>query len=220
MSMAPYKPSKRIETRLRDLLAANVPVWRISDVLDIPESTLRRHYPTAFSDIARASGVKPFVASPEQRSKVKMLASLGVSQLDIAKVLGIGHDTLSGHFREELDIGPIEANSKVAAKIYSMAMGPIDGKNTFLAAKFWAAARMNWSEKVAQELTGPDGGPIRLENQVVVILPDNGRGNEIDLDAEDAEEVTEFKSLEYIDYIYRPSTDDLEVSHETQTGKD
>lgn len=174
----------------------------------------------AFSDILRARGIKPFIAAPEQRSKVKMLASLGVTQDDIAKVIGISPTTLTDHFREELDIGPIEANSKVAAKLYAMAMGPLDGKNTFLAAKFWAAARMNWSEKVAQEMTGPGGGPLQVEQQVVVILPDNGRGHAIDIDAEDAEEVTEFKSLEYLDDIYRPSTDDLEVSHETQTGKD
>jgi hypothetical protein len=184
-----YKASKRTETRLRDLLAANVPIWRIAEVLDCPENTLRRHYPSVFSDIARALGIKPFIPSPEQRAKVKLLASLGVTQVDIAKVIGISHNTVVDNFREELDIGPIDANSKVAAKIFSMAMGPPDGKNTFLAAKFWASARMSWSDRVAQELTGANGGPIRLDNQVVVILPDNGRSHDIDLDAEDADEV-------------------------------
>src|SRR5947209_2566712 len=134
-----YKPDARTEQRLRDLMAADVPVWRIAKVLEVSEDTLRRHYAHVFVEVNRGTGIKPFVPSPTDRQKVKALASVGVNQPDIAKVIGISHGTLATHFREELDLAEIEANSKVAAKIFSMAMGPNDAKNTFLAAKFWAA---------------------------------------------------------------------------------
>ena len=55
-----------------------------------------------------------FQVTQKLSEKVKMLASVGVRQEEIAKVLDITPKTLRKHFRRELDTGAIEANAEVA----------------------------------------------------------------------------------------------------------
>jgi hypothetical protein len=52
--------------------------------------------------------------TPDQRNQVKSFAAFGIAHEDIAKVIGIkSPKTLRKHFRQELDLGAIEANGRV-----------------------------------------------------------------------------------------------------------
>ncbi len=86
---------------------------------------------------------RPTFQVTEHLSKeVKMMASVGCRQEDIAKVLDVTPKTLRKHFRQELDTGAIEANAEVMQTLYRMATS---GTNTSVSI-FWAKARCGWRE--------------------------------------------------------------------------
>ena len=82
------------------------------------------------------------VPTDEQRRLVKSLSAIGTRQGDIARRLGLTEKTLRKYFREELDSGELEANSKVAQTLFKMATS---GENT-AAAIFWLKTRAGWRE--------------------------------------------------------------------------
>jgi hypothetical protein len=78
--------------------------------------------------------------TPEQRALVKHLAAVGVPQEQIGRKIGIrSPKSLRKHFREELDLGAIDANASVAGALYKKA---ISG-DTY-AQKFWLENRAGW----------------------------------------------------------------------------
>lgn len=100
-------------------------------------------------------GRPPYQPTDKERAQVKMLAGMGVTFGDIAKVIGISQPTLALHFREELDVGSIEANAKVAASMFKAATDP--NKPSVVAQIFWLKCRAGWSETdgvVPQETPG------------------------------------------------------------------
>ena len=174
-------PLKRIARRINDMLLVDAPIWKVCQKLEISESTLYRHYSHVLANFPdRQPGPKPHEPTDTTRNKVRMLSILGLPQDDIADFMEMSTPTLCEHYREELDKASLEANIKVAANLLMMATGPRDLKNTVTAAIWWSKARMNWKDTSRVENTGADGGPIQTENQIVVILPDNGRGNTIE----------------------------------------
>ena len=63
-----------------------------------------------------------FVPTDEQKRTVKSMAAYGIKQEGIARVLRFrSPKTLRKHFREELDLGEIEAVAQVAQTHYQMA---------------------------------------------------------------------------------------------------
>ena len=87
-----------------------------------------------------------FQPTADQRRLAKALAGFGVIHDDIAKQIGCEPKTLRKHFREELDLGAIEATAKVAQSLFQMATSG----NNVAAAIFWMKCRAGWREK--QEL--------------------------------------------------------------------
>lgn len=77
----------------------------------------------------------------ESRAKVRALSAYGIRQDDIARYLDVAPKTLRQHYRDELDIGGIEANAKVAEGLFKMATNG----NT-AAAIFWLKSRAGWRE--------------------------------------------------------------------------
>src|SRR5580704_4530986 len=64
--------------------------------------------------------IKP---TEEQRRLVKSMGALGMPHEDIARKIGIrSPKTLRKHFRNELDLGIIDANYKVSKTLYEMAI--------------------------------------------------------------------------------------------------
>ncbi|MDB5411791.1 MAG: hypothetical protein JWR10_126 [Rubritepida sp.] len=105
------------------------------------------------NDVAQGERFDP---TDEQRRLVRMMAGCGIPQADIAKYLRIDVKTLRKHLRDEIDMGSIEATTKVAQSLFRMAT---EGKNT-AAAIFWMKARAGWREKHDIEISGKDGSAI------------------------------------------------------------
>lgn len=93
----------------------------------------------------------------KDRDTAKRLSALGVPHEDIAKRLKISADTLVKYYQEELDEGRIDANAAIAGTLFSQAK-----KGNTAAAIFWLKTRARWKETQVNEVTGADGGEIKL----------------------------------------------------------
>jgi hypothetical protein len=70
------------------------------------------------------------------------MTGLGIIQVDIGTMLSLDVKTLRKHYRRELDTGAIEANSRVASSLYTMATTD----KVVAAAIFWMKARAGWKD--------------------------------------------------------------------------
>jgi len=78
----------------------------------------------------------------KDRAIVKAMASYGVPQEDIGRVIGISHVTLRKYYEVELSNAAIQANAKVAETCYAMATSGQVPAATF----FWLKTRAGWRE--------------------------------------------------------------------------
>jgi hypothetical protein len=86
--------------------------------------------------------------------KLEQLASLGLSNAEIASVLDCCPDTIERNYRETLDWGRNKRNASLRRKQYEIA---IAGNPTML---IWLGKQfLGQSDK--NELSGKDGGPIQ-----------------------------------------------------------
>ena len=95
------------------------------------------------------------------RKQVEALASYGVPQEHIARVIGISDRTLRSHYAEVLATAAIKANSLVAQSLFNKATKG-EGSSSVTAAIFWLKTRARWRERDIHEITGLDGGPIQM----------------------------------------------------------
>jgi hypothetical protein len=102
----------------------------------------------------------------DRRKQVKAMSGYGITQEDIATVLGIDSKTLRLYYAEELAKGAPEANAAVAQSLFQMAT---KGKNV-AAAIWWTKTRMGWKETVRVDGTG-EGGAIIF--QILTGVPRN-----------------------------------------------
>lgn len=124
-----------------------------------------------------------FSPTPDQRRQIEALAAYGIPQEEMCRLLAnpetgrpIDLKTLHKHFRHELDTGMAKANARVAESLFRQAVGApaqYDAEGHVLraeqtpvvsAAIFWLKARAGWKERDVHELTGPDGGPIEVDD--------------------------------------------------------
>lgn len=97
----------------------------------------------------RKRGRPPHVPTDKDRKQVEAMTSYGITEIDIARVMGIHVETLGKYYREELDTGHIKANSMVAQSLYQKALG--DGSGAVAACIFWLKVRCKWVEPRAPE---------------------------------------------------------------------
>jgi hypothetical protein len=95
---------------------------------------------------------------PALRRQVEAMAGYGVAEADIGRVIGIDAKTLRKHYRDELDLGHVKANAKVAENLFRKATG--EGRESVTAAIFWLKTRARWKETSAIEHGGPEGDPF------------------------------------------------------------
>ncbi len=79
----------------------------------------------------------------EQRRAARAMAGLGVARRQIAKYLRLDEAELTASLGDELEQAEVDANSKVAKALFTMATQ----KNNVAAAIFWMKARAGWREK-------------------------------------------------------------------------
>jgi hypothetical protein len=120
-------------------------------------------------------GAPSFAPTPEQRRMVHAMAGYGVPQDDIALVIGITSRTLRKHFRHELDVAVIEANTRVAQCLYKQATTP----GNIGASIFWLKARAGWREKHPEPPEAPPPPAKPFEIVHVIVDPVAGTREEI-----------------------------------------
>jgi len=86
----------------------------------------------------------PHEPSEKDRKTVESMASYGIPQQDIARVIGLTLPTLHKWYRYELDTGHIKANSMVAQSLFQKATG--SGQGAVTACIFWLKVRAGWVE--------------------------------------------------------------------------
>ena len=94
---------------------------------------------------------------PVQRRQVEAMAAYGVPETEISRTLGVDAKTLRKHYRDELDLGHVKANTKVAEALYHKAT--TDGPQSVTAAIFWLKARAGWREASSMEVSGAARSP-------------------------------------------------------------
>jgi hypothetical protein len=102
-------------------------------------------------------GRPPHKPTKESRDQVKRLSALGCPHEDIATRLKISADTLVKYYQDELDEGRIDANSAIAGTLFNQAK-----KGNTVAAIFWLKTRARWKETQVNEVTGVNGGDLRI----------------------------------------------------------
>ena len=91
----------------------------------------------------------PHKRTDEEAEVVRMMAAVGISQENIAKVIGIDIKTMTKYYREELDTAWIKANAKVGGAMYNKAIG-----GDVQAQKYWMGCRAGWKETNVTEVEG------------------------------------------------------------------
>lgn len=71
------------------------------------------------------AGVK-YIATDEDRKRVSEMASFGISQKSIARILGITDDTLYAHYKQELETATDKMVTKVAKTLFEKAVDDKD----------------------------------------------------------------------------------------------
>ena len=109
---------------------------------------------------------------PALRRQVEAMAGYGIPELGIAKVIGVDPKTLRKHYRSELDLGHLKANSAVAQSLFKKATG--DGPQSVTAAIFWAKTRMGWKETIVNEHGGVENNPVKISvvRRIIVDPPE------------------------------------------------
>src|SRR6185437_12189264 len=100
-----------------------------------------------------------FEPTDERRRQAETLAGLGLTQDQIALIIGCDPKTLRKHFDHELKVGDARATEKVAKSLFERATSG-EGRDAVTAAIFWMKARAKWSERHELQVTGKGGGPI------------------------------------------------------------
>jgi hypothetical protein len=93
-------------------------------------------------------GRPPFKPTDEERRLVKSMAAMGIQQEDISRKIGVrSAKTLRKYYREELDLGAVDANYKVAQTLFHLATS---GKCP-AATIFWVKVRNGMREDPPDE---------------------------------------------------------------------
>ena len=86
-------------------------------------------------------GRPEFKPTDEQREQVIAMSSNGVPHRQQAPLIGCAPKTLRKHFRNELNLGKIQANAKVAGALYQLAL-----EGNVKAQSFWLKTVGGWQE--------------------------------------------------------------------------
>jgi hypothetical protein len=140
------------------------------------------------------AGGRPSKFKPEYVGQAKKLAELGATDPQVADFFEVSISTVSlwkvehAEFSEALKLGKVQADQRVEEKLYSRAMGfehdevdirVVNGELVqtpirkfyppdTTACIFWLKNRQpdSWRETKAIELTGKNGGPVRVAREL------------------------------------------------------
>jgi len=103
---------------------------------------------------------KPHEPTDKDRKQVSLMAGIGLTHNQIAKIVGISDETLRKYYDKELDVSAAMMNAQVAQNLFSIATSK--GAGAVASAIFWMKTRGGWREVERKEITGKDGAPIAI----------------------------------------------------------
>jgi hypothetical protein len=105
-------------------------------------------------------GKPTHVPDKASQMRVTVWSGGGIDQALIAQSLGITRPTLVKHYKDELATGKATMDGlAVSALAAAMQRG---GKEAVVAAKWWTASRMGWTERVIVDDGKPGDTPMRV----------------------------------------------------------
>ena len=110
---------------------------------------------------------KKHIVTEQNRRTVSAMTAYGIHREDIARAIGCSPETISKHYRHEIETSVAQANSKVAQRLFKVATEGT-GKELVTAMIFWLKTRARWRERHLHEHTGEDGKPIESTVKVVI----------------------------------------------------
>ena len=99
-----------------------------------------------------------FRPGPAQSREVAVMAALGLTSREIARVINVEEKLVKLYYNKELSVSKSVANVVVARKALEMAASGRFPDMT----KFWLKTQAKWKETTGVELTGKDGGPLEI----------------------------------------------------------
>lgn len=130
--------------------------------------------------------------TPEMIRQVETMAGLGMKMPEIGLVLNLGARTLRRYKEQEpLLQAAYERGRAAGAMIVQKSLRLLIADGNVAATIFYLKTQCGWREKDRIEVSGPDGGPIPVENRTadvaraivrnrlteVPTAPTNGNGN-------------------------------------------
>jgi DNA-binding XRE family transcriptional regulator len=103
---------------------------------------------------------KPHEPNEKDRNQVTLMAGIGLTQDQIAKIIGVSDETLRKYYSSELDTATSMMNAQVAQNLFRIATSK--GAGAVASAIFWMKTRGGWREVDRKEITGANGGPLAI----------------------------------------------------------
>jgi len=120
-------------------------------------------------------GQPAYVPNDKDRKIVENCSAAAFSVEKMADMIGVCTKTLYRHYKKEMTGGRGEALLNVSAAMYMRAIDPKNGMTGTTAGIWFEKTRGGLRETSVVEHAGSEGGALPQRN-VVVLLPDNGRG--------------------------------------------
>lgn len=105
----------------------------------------------------QVNGRPRHIPSAASRERVVISSGLGISNDQVAAILGISLTSLLKYYESDIRLGRAKASAEIADSLFNKA------KNGDTAALiWWTKAQMKWTETQRHENTGSDGGPVEI----------------------------------------------------------
>jgi L-fucose isomerase-like protein len=108
----------------------------------------------------------PYKPDDKSRKQIMLMAGIGLTHDQIAKVMDISDETLRRHYKQELATAKAMLNTQVAGNLYSIATSK-DHKGAVTAAIFWLKTQAKWKETL--DISNEDGSLKPEPVQVAVM---------------------------------------------------
>lgn len=93
---------------------------------------------------------KPHQPTEKDKKQVAIMAGIGLTHGQIAKVIGISDETLRKYYSHELETSESLMNAQVAQNLFSIATSKAPG--SVPAAIFWMKTRAGWRETIKADV--------------------------------------------------------------------
>ena len=131
-----------------------------SNAIAVCDENESEGYNVTTKDGRRPKGTHP---DPNLAATIATMALAGFTVRQVCDALKLSAETIAKHYDDEMKNGRARVMTQVVG---SLAQRAISGSDT--AAIWLTKTRLGWSDRQNIELTGADGGPIKIEHAMVL----------------------------------------------------